>query len=140
MKKLLAVFVLAGSSLFAETHVSIGIGIGTPVYYPPPPPPMVAYAPPSCPGPGYVWVPGYWYPTGPRYSWRAGYWAVAPYPGAYWVAPRYSKQRYYSGYWQRPQRIRSSGYDRYWDSRDYRWDRGPGRKFHRGRGHKRGHR
>ena len=117
MKPVLAVLALTGTVLFAETHVSIGIGIGTPVYYPPPPPPVVTYEPPY-PGPDYVWIPGYWYPTGRRYNWRVGYWARAPYHGAYWVAPRYSKHRYYAGYWQRPQGIRYSQYDDHWHYRD----------------------
>ena len=85
--KLLAVMLLAGSSLFAETRFSIGIGIGTPGYYASPPPPVVAYAPPPCPGPGYTWVAGYWYPVGPRYIWHAGYWARPPYARGYWVTP-----------------------------------------------------
>jgi hypothetical protein len=145
MKPTLLVLLLAGTSLFAETHVSIGIGFGTPVYYPPPPPPIVTYAPPPCPGPGYVWVPGYWHPIGTRYSWHAGYWAAAPYPGAYWVAPRYSKHRYYSGYWQRPQHIRYRNYDDRWEYRGQRWDRDGSRHYRdrdhgRGRGHKRGRR
>src|SRR5579871_2325951 len=83
--KLLTLVLFAGGSLFAETHFSIGIGVGTP-YYAPPPPPVVAYAPP-CPGPDYSWVSGYWYPAGGRYAWHAGYWARPPYAGAYWVAP-----------------------------------------------------
>jgi len=35
--KLLAVAILAGGSMFAQTHFSIGIGIGTPRYYAPAP-------------------------------------------------------------------------------------------------------
>src|SRR5207253_941888 len=85
--KLLFVMLLAGTSLFARTHVSIGIGVGGygyPAYgygYPaydygyyaaPPPPPVVTYAPPY-PRPGYTWIAGYWYPVGPRYYWRGGY-------------------------------------------------------------------
>lgn len=98
--KLLVLLMLVGSCAFAGTHFSIGIGIGVPgYYYAPPPPPVVAYAPPPCPGPGYSWVSGYWYPVGPRYSWRTGYWARPPYAGAYWVAPRYYGHRYYPGYW-----------------------------------------
>lgn len=93
--KLLALVLLAGSAVFAKTHVFVGIGIG-----PPPPPPVVAYVSP-CPGPGYTWIQGYWYPVGPRYVWRPGYWARPPYRGGYWVAPRYHKHRYYEGYWRR---------------------------------------
>jgi hypothetical protein len=109
--KLLALMLLAGGSLFARSHVSIGIGIGGPAYgyapydygyYPaPPPPPVAYYAPPVYPGPGFAWVSGYYYPVGPRYVWRPGYYARRPYAGAVWVAPRYYGRRYYSGYWRR---------------------------------------
>ena len=69
--KLLAMTLLAGSALFAETHFSIGVGVGGygNGYYAPPPP-VVRYAPPY-PGPGYTWVEGYW---GPRHRWQRGYW------------------------------------------------------------------
>jgi hypothetical protein len=102
--KLLALLLLAGSSVFAGTHFYFGVRIGPPAPYyvaaAPPPPPVVAYAPP-CPGPGYSWVSGYWYPVGPRYVWRAGYWARRPFVGAYWVGPRYYGHHYYGGYWRR---------------------------------------
>ena len=104
--KLLGLLLIAGGSLFAESHFSIGIGIGgyAPAYGyyappPPPPPPAAYYA--AAPGPGYSWVGGHWYPAGPRYAWHAGYWARPPYARAYWVAPRYYGHRYYGGYWRR---------------------------------------
>jgi hypothetical protein len=112
MKSSLLALMFTAGSLFAETHISIGIGIGTPFYYAPPPPPIVAYTIPPCPGPGYLWIAGYWYPAGSRYRWRDGYWARPPYPGSYWVAPRYYKQRYYSGYWERGGRTRYRVEDR----------------------------
>ena len=106
--KLLALLFLAGSSLFAATHISVGVGLGGYggyggygyAYMPPPPPPRVVYAP-AYPRPGYTWIGGYWYPAGPRYHWRAGYWARPPYRGGYWVAPRYYQNRYHRGYWRR---------------------------------------
>ena len=110
--KLLVMMLLAGSSLFAGTHFSIGVGIGVPGYWVAPPPPVTYYAPPPRPGPGYAWVGGYWYPVGPRYYWRAGYWSIPPYAGAYWVGPRYYGHRYYRGYWGRGE---------YWEHRH--WDR-----------------
>ena len=88
--KLLTLLLLAGCSLFARGHFSVGIGIGSyrypyyapvPVYYGPPVP-VVAYGPP-CPGPGYSWVSGYWYPAGRRHVWRAGYWTRRLYPRVY---------------------------------------------------------
>jgi hypothetical protein len=119
--RLLAGLLLGGSSLFAETHFSIGIGIGGPAYYPPPPP-VVAYLPP--PGPDYTWVDGYWYPSGARYVWHTGYWARPPYAGAYWVAPRYYENRYYPGYWGRRERYRDGDDDERWEHHDRGLHRG----------------
>jgi hypothetical protein len=102
--KLLGLLFLAGSCMFAGPRFFVGFGVGyapAPVVaYAPMPAPVVAYAPP-CPGPGFSWVGGYWYPAGPRWAWHAGYWARPPYAHAYWVAPRYYGHRYYGGYWRR---------------------------------------
>ena len=108
--KLLAVFLLAGSSMFARTHFGFGISVGGGPQYYAPPAPVVGYAEPPVPlaygapqyvRPGYSWVGGYWYPSGSRYTWRAGYWARPPYAGARWYGPRYHEHRYYPGYWRR---------------------------------------
>lgn len=104
--KLLALLLLAGSSVFAGPRVFVGIGFGGYGYGPPeavyaPPPPPVVYAAPPYPGPGYSWVGGYWYPVGRRYAWRSGYWARPPYARSYWVGPRYHHGYYYRGYWRR---------------------------------------
>ena len=66
-------------------QVSIGIRIG-----PPPPVREVVVLPPT-PGPEFVWVGGYWFPTGNHYKWHAGYWTRPAYPQARWVAPRSSR-------------------------------------------------
>lgn len=97
--KLLALFLLAGSSMFAGSRFFFGVGIGG-GYYAPPPAPLVTYAPPVYARPGYAWVGGYWYPRGPRYAWHTGYWARPPYARAYWAGPRYYGHRYYPGYWR----------------------------------------
>ena len=111
--KLMAVLLLAGSSVFAQhIRVGVGIGLGGPRYYPTPgyyasgyyyaPPPRVAYGPayysPVYPAPDYTWVEGYRYHTGPRYGWRPGYSVRPPYAYGYRVAPRYSGRGYNSGY------------------------------------------
>jgi WXXGXW repeat (2 copies) len=92
--KLLGVMLLAGSSLFAETRFSIGIGVGGYGYAPPP---VVAYRP-ACPGPGYEWVNGYWYEGGHRRLWRDGYWARQSYSRGYdryrYEGDRYRGNRY----------------------------------------------
>ena len=132
--KLFVLMLLVGGSLFAETHWSIGIGLGTPYYYAPPPPPPVVYRPP-CPGPEYTWVPGYYYPTDGRFAWHAGFWSVPPYAGAYWVAPRYYDRHYYRGYWagheRRWDRDDDERWERHWDRDDDRWERHD-RGLHRG--------
>jgi hypothetical protein len=95
-KKLIALALLAGSSLFAAPAIGVGIEIGAP-----PAPPHAYYARPAAPGPGYTWVSGFYEPVGGQYRWREGYWAARPYPHAVWVAPRYRDHRYYPGYWRR---------------------------------------
>lgn len=92
-KRFMVLLLVAGGSLFAETHFSIGVQVGAPRYYSGPA--VVAYRPP-CPGPGYIWVPGYYNNYG---NWFNGYWATPPYAGAYWVAPRFYQGRSYPGYW-----------------------------------------
>ena len=88
--KLVVAMLLAGSSLFAETHFSIGIGVGGYGYAAPP---VVAYAQPPCPGPGYTWVVGYWDQTGPSRFWRDGYWAAPVYNG-YQAVYGFDRDRY----------------------------------------------
>src|SRR5215831_10234904 len=141
--KLMALLLVAGGSVFAQTRFSIGVHVGAPGYYRPAPAPVVvtAYRPP-CPGPGYMWVDGYYDGYG---NWFNGYWAMPPYAGAYWVAPRYFGGRFFAGYWggargyDRGEHrfVESRGYDR---GRDFDRGHGPerGRDFDRGRGSERG--
>ena len=60
--------------MFAQTRFSFGVNIGAraPGYYAPVP----AYAAvrPAYPGPGYIWVDGYWARSYGRNVWVAGYW------------------------------------------------------------------
>ena len=112
--KLLVGLLFAGSSLFAATHVSIGIGGGGyGGYYAAPP--VVAYAPP-CPGPGYSWVDGYWSSAGPRRSWHSGYWARQAYSNRYRRERRYDSDRY-EGY--RYNGNYGNGYNGYSDRNRY---------------------
>ena len=124
-KTILALVLLFGcGTLFAETHFSVGIGIGGygPVYgrVPPPPP---AYEQPPCPGEGYDWMDGYWYPVGPRFHWHAGYWRAPAYFG-------FEGGRGYGRGYARGNGWSASGgydrdrYDRGRNDRGYRDDRG----------------
>ena len=78
-----------------------GSGYGYQV--PPPPPPRygpVGYAP----GPGFLWMDGYWDLHGSRWAWSPGRWAHPPRRGAHWVAPRWERHgrgwRFHSGRWR----------------------------------------
>lgn len=62
----LAVGALAFTAAPAQAAVRFGLVVGGPVAYVPP-----------CPGPGYVWVSGYW--NGP--VWVPGYWSFVGAPG-----------------------------------------------------------
>ncbi len=94
-KKLMALMLVAGGSLFAQTHFSVGVGFGAPGYYGPAPMAVAGYRPPS-PGPGYVWIDGYRDGYG---NWVDGYWDLPPYAEAYWTAPRSYGGHFYNGYW-----------------------------------------
>ena len=97
MKRVLGAFVLAAATLIpaAAAHAQVGVAvqIGPPVtpYY-------AAYVPP-CPGPGYIWTPGYYAGT----VWRPGRWAYRAY-----YRPRYYR---YDGYYRH--------HDHDWDDHDH---------------------
>ena len=88
---LLALFSFVGCAARAEYYVAS-----------PPPPPavgVVGYAP----GPGYVWVDGFWDWRG-RYVWVPGYWGRRPHPHAIWVPGRahyeHGRYSYRRGHWR----------------------------------------
>lgn len=74
---------------------------------------FVALAPPApiyetrvvSPGPGYVWVGGYYTWSGREYVWTRGRWERPPRARAYWVAPHWEHERrgyyYVEGHWSR---------------------------------------
>ena len=76
--KLLAMVLMAGSTMFAGVRFGVGIGIGVPA------PVFVAPVIPPCPGPGYVWSGGVW--GGPRYY------------GGHYYAPHPVARGYARGY------------------------------------------
>ena len=117
---LLAVILLAGAGSAVAAQVEFGITIGRP------PAVRVQRVQPRSPGPGYVWLAGYWYPgNNNRYTWHDGYWTRPPYEGARWVEPRHDGQQYYAGYWQG---------DRGRTGHDHNSDRGRDRDYSNGNG------
>ena len=69
-----------------------------------PPPPLPVYEQPTIPGPGFIWVPGYWaWSDDFGYYWVPGTWVLAPAPGLLWT-PGYwawndGMYVFYPGYW-----------------------------------------
>ncbi len=81
----------------ADARVFVSVNIAPPL--------LPVYLQPPIPGPGYIWVPGYWawddyYGD---YYWVPGCWVRPPYAGALWT-PSYwawddGAYVYYPGYW-----------------------------------------
>ncbi|MGH9668071.1 MAG: YXWGXW repeat-containing protein [Bryobacteraceae bacterium] len=67
----------------------------------PPPPRVEVYG--YAPGPGYVWVSGFWDWRG-RWVWAPGRWLRPPHRGAHWVPSRWDRGRhgyvFVRGYWR----------------------------------------
>lgn len=84
---------LAAPVMHAQS--STGIEIGQPPF-----PRIVSTAGKVRPGPGFVWIAGYWYPVEGHYVWRDGRWAHPPHPGDAWVPPHHDGHRYFPGYWE----------------------------------------
>src|SRR5277367_700447 len=88
-------------SLSTASSAAIGIGIGISVRIGPPALPV--YAQPICPGPGYLWTPGYWaWNDDGGYYWVPGTWVVGP-VGMLWT-PGYwgfagGLYGWHAGYW-----------------------------------------
>jgi hypothetical protein len=63
----------------AQVAVGISVRVG--------PPALPVYAQPICPGPDYIWTPGYWSwdPDAQQYYWVPGTWVLAPEPGYLWT-------------------------------------------------------
>jgi len=98
MKKILLAGALALAGLATALPASAQVGLYVRVG---PPAPRYERIPPA-PGPGFVWVGGYYDWAGGRYVWRPGRYLRRPYPGAVWVHPRWDgyHHRYIRGYWR----------------------------------------
>jgi hypothetical protein len=106
MLAIAAFALIAAGSALAQVNFGVGIRIG------PPPRVRVERVVPS-PGPGFVWIDGYWYADGGRWRWHKGYWTQPPYAGARWVPARHDGSMFYAGFWEG---------DRGRFAHDHRWD------------------
>src|ERR1700756_2917681 len=66
------------SQSFAQVGVDVSVNFA--------PPDLPVYDQPECPGPDYIWTPGYWaWADDIGYYWIPGTWVMAPEPGYYWT-------------------------------------------------------
>jgi hypothetical protein len=99
--RFLPLFLLAFLALAIPrpSHAQVAVGISVHIG----PPPLRVYAQPICPGPGYIWTPGYWGYADAGYYWVPGVWVIAPHPGLLWT-PGYwgfagGVYGWHAGYW-----------------------------------------
>ena len=94
---LLAIVLSLSTSTLSFSQIAVGIGVRFG------PPALPVYAQPICPGPGYLWTPGYWgWNDDGGYYWVPGTWVVAP-VGMLWT-PGYwgwggGFYAWHPGYW-----------------------------------------
>jgi hypothetical protein len=91
-----AVFTAPPEVRAAEISIGLSVRVG--------PPPIPVYVQPVCPGPGYMWTPGYWaYDPDNGYFWVPGTWVLAPAPGLYWTPGYWGWSGtvfiFHAGYW-----------------------------------------
>ncbi len=87
--------VMLTTAMIASGAVFVSVAVGPPV--------LPVYSQPLCPGPGYLWTPGYWAWSPDGYYWVPGTWALPPDPGLLWT-PGYwgfsaGLYNWYPGYW-----------------------------------------
>ena len=75
----LAALLFAGIPLASSSSAAIGIAVSIA------PPPIPIYQQPYCPGPGYLWTPGYWAYSDFGYYWVPGIWVLPPRIGFLWT-------------------------------------------------------
>ncbi len=90
--------VMLAAPVASPAQVSVGVSVTFG------PPPLPIYAQPFCPGPGFVWIPGYWaWDPAIGYYWVPGMWVVAPFVGALWTPGYWAWSNgvyiWYEGYW-----------------------------------------
>ena len=99
MRSLGAALILASSLALTACGATYGR-----VYVRTGPPPVRAEVVGVAPGPGYVWVPGYYRHDGSAYVWVAGRWDRPPRARARWVPAHWERDRrgwyFVEGHWR----------------------------------------
>ena len=94
---LIALFSALPCASFSQVAVGFSVSVA--------PPELPIYEQPICPGPNYMWTPGYWAwdPGSGGYYWVPGTWVLAPAVGLLWT-PGYwgwgdGAYLWHAGYW-----------------------------------------
>jgi hypothetical protein len=101
VRRLIQIFILSAVLLsfplssFGQISIGVAVNIA--------PPQLPVYAQPICPGPNYIWTPGYWAWNGYDYYWVPGTWIISPGVGLLWT-PGYwgwgnGGYFWHAGYW-----------------------------------------
>jgi len=98
IRLLFTLLLAVGIASTSEGSVFVSVAIA--------PPPIPVYVQPVCPGPNYIWIPGYWaWDPANGYYWVPGYWDLAPYVGALWTPGWWGfaggVYAWHPGYWGR---------------------------------------
>ncbi|MHB8410962.1 MAG: YXWGXW repeat-containing protein [Candidatus Acidiferrales bacterium] len=97
LRLLLLAFVIL--AIPAASHAQVSVGISVRIG----PPALPVYAQPICPGPRYIWTPGYWAYGPGGYYWVPGTWVMAPEVGYLWTPPYWGYAGgfyvWHRGYW-----------------------------------------
>jgi hypothetical protein len=87
---LLSILPSAGCATLSSDASSVGKATSLTIRVPNQPPELRAENRTESPGPGHIWVAGYWDYVGGQHTWRGGRW-VAPMPGYEYVRARYEQ-------------------------------------------------
>ena len=93
------------SGILLASSLATACGPSYVVYrVPAPPPPAVVGAVGFAPGPGFVWVDGFWDLRGNRWGWVGGRWERPPRQHAIWDRDRWERNgdhwRFHRGRWR----------------------------------------
>jgi len=99
--KLKAIITAAGAAFVVAACESYGAAGA--MYVQTAPPPVQYEEVTVAPGPGFIWVAGYWDWTGMQYAWVSGHWTRPPSGYTVWVPARYERRsngwNYHPGHW-----------------------------------------
>jgi hypothetical protein len=109
---LVSVLAMTSGCVVAVRPVPAPVVYTQPAYAEPPGEVVVDTDPPPpqyevvgvAPGPGFVWIGGYYHWYGGRWVWYRGHYERPPHPGAIWVGARYEvragRRVYIRGFWR----------------------------------------